>query len=92
MKREEHSLIEPGMTIRIGHELHGNDYGADNPEELRQWFGKEVTVKKVDTAFDPMVWIEEDVHAQFFMEEIECIVDNEEELDESDMDITALFA
>ena len=78
------------MKIRICSELRGSElYGADDPEEYKKWCGKEVTVKRVSNPDQWMVDIEED-NACFFMEEIECIVDNVE-IPESEESLSVLL-
>lgn len=65
-------------------------YGADDPDYLKVWCGHEVTVDHVERHTDWMVYIEEDDNACFFMEEIECIIE-EMEIPESDESIDVLF-
>lgn len=83
-------MLQPGMRIRICTELKGNElYGAYDPEAYKKWCGQEVTVKRVSKPDHWMVDIEEG-DACFFMEEIECIVDDVE-ISESDTPIDALL-
>lgn len=79
------------MRVRICAKLRGSElYGADDPEDYKQWCGKEVTVKTVSKPDHWMVEIEED-DACFFMEEIECIIDDVE-ISESEESISVLLA
>lgn len=91
MLQSEHNLLQPGTIVRIGPCLRGEElYGADDPEEYRKWCGKEATVKKIDEPEPWMVYIEEDDSVCFFMEEIECIV-NDVEIAESSESISVLL-
>lgn len=86
-------MLHPGMRVRIKQRLLGEElYGVDDPPELQKWCGKEVTVARVINPSNWMVDIEEDRHAGFYMEEIECIVEDEDvEITESDESIGILF-
>lgn len=67
------------MRVRIMSRLMGSElYGGDDPEELQEWCGQEVTVARVHKHSEWMVYIEEDEDACFYMEEIECIVEDTE--------------
>lgn len=78
-------MLEPDMKVQITEELKGSElYGGDDPEELKQWCGKVVTVSRVQEHVQWMVYIQEDKDACFYMEEIECIVDDGVEIEESD--------
>ena len=91
MLQSEHELLEPGMRVRIGPRLMGSElYGADDPADYKKWCGKEATVSKVGKPDQWMVYIEEDDGACFFMEEIECIVDNVE-IPESEESLSVLL-
>lgn len=90
MLQSEHELIEPGMRVRIGPRLMGLElYGVDDPEPYKKWCGKEATVLKVDKPDHWMVYIEED-NVEFFMEEIECVIEDAE-ISESDEHINVLL-
>lgn len=79
IRQEDHELLEPGMRVRIMPRLMGLElYGGDDPEELREWCGQEVTVANVKRYTQWMVRIEEGKNAYFFMEEIDCIVEDDE--------------
>lgn len=79
IRQEDHELLEPGMRVRIMSRLMGSElYGGDDPEELQEWCGQEVTVARVHKHSEWMVYIEEDEDACFYMEEIECIVEDTE--------------
>ena len=85
-------MIFPGMRVLIGPELLGAElYGGEDPEEIKVWLGKEVTVARVYPSGDWTFSIEEDNNANFFIEEVECIVDVDEEIEESDASISALL-
>ena len=76
MQQSDNGLLYPGIRVRIGTELKGNElYEADDPEEYEKWLGKEVTVATIEKFQSWMVTIEEDKNVCFFIEEIECIVD-----------------
>lgn len=83
IRQEDHGLIEPGMRVMIAPELKGSElYGAEDPQELAEWCGKEVTVYEVENILGMwMVRIVEDESAQFYMAEIECIVEDAEILE-----------
>lgn len=75
IRQEDHELLEPGMRVRImprlmGAELYGSEY--------TKWLGQEVTVRHVTRYGEWAVGIEEDKDVEFYMEEIECIVDDTE--------------
>ena len=76
----------------IAPELKGSElYGAEDPEELAEWCGKEATVCEVYNILGNwMVKIEEDDTAQFYMEEIECVVEDIEIL-ESDEPLSVII-
>lgn len=79
------------MRIRIGPRLIGHElYGAEDPAEFAQYCGQEVTVRKIDNPHQWMVYIEEHDRACFFMEEVECILDDAE-IDESGESLDALL-
>lgn len=91
IRQEDHELLEPGMTVRIMPRLMGSElYGGSDPEELQEWCGQEVTVSRVHKHSEWMVYIEEDEDACFYMEEIECIVDNSE-IPESEESLSVLL-
>ena len=91
IRQEDHELFQPGMRIRIGPRLMGHElYGAEDPAEFGQYCGQEVTVRKVDKPDQWMVYIEEHERACFFMEEIECIIDDAE-ISESEEPINVLL-
>lgn len=70
------------MKIRIATKLIGEAlYACDDPVEMKAWCGKEATVKYVKEYTAWMVGIEE-ADFEFFMEEIECIIEDTE-IDES---------
>lgn len=92
IRREDRNLIVPGMRVLIGPELLGVElYGGEDPESLKIWLGKEVTVKDIHPIGDWTFSIEEDDEANFFIEEVECIVDIDEEIEESDASISVLL-
>lgn len=79
------------MRIRIGPRLMGHElYGAEDPAEFAQYCGQEVTVRKIDKPDQWMVYIEEHDRACFFMEEVECILDDAE-IDESGESLNTLL-
>lgn len=91
MLQSEHELLEPGMRVRVGPRLMGHElYGADDPAPYKKWCGKEVTVSKVDKPDHWMVYIEEDDGVCFFMEEIECVIEDAE-ISESEEPINVLL-
>lgn len=91
IKREDRYLISPGMIVRIGPELLGSElYGGEDPESLKVWLGKEVTVAKIYPSGDWTFTIEEDGDAAFYIEEVECIVDDIE-INESDASLSVLL-
>ncbi len=84
-------MISPGMRVLIGPELLGAElYGGEDPESLKVWLGKEVTVAKINPSGDWTFGIEEDGNAWFFIEEVECIVDDTE-IAESDESLSVLL-
>lgn len=84
-------MLAPGMRVRIMPKLMGSElYGGDDPEELQEWCGQEVTVSRVNKHSEWMVYIEEDEDACFYMEEIESIVEDAE-LPESDESLSILL-
>lgn len=93
MRQEDYSLLEPGMRVRIAPQLRGEElYDANDTEECRELCGQVVTVRKVIYYDDKwMVMTEENPRAEFFMEEIECIVDDEDEIPESDESLEILI-
>lgn len=93
MRQEDHGLLEPGMRVRIMPRLMGYElYDADDPEEYKKWLGKEVTVRYVKQMGEWFVGIEEEKGLDFYMEEIECIVDgNDVEIAESEEPIGILL-
>lgn len=91
IRQEDHELIQPGMRVRIMPKLMGEElYGADDPASLAQYCGQEVTVKAVTHYEHYMVSIEEDSGVEFYMEEIECIVEDTE-ISESEESIDTLL-
>ena len=91
IRREDRDLIFPGMRVLIGPELKGAElYGGEDPEFLKCWCGKEVTISKISPHGDWTAGIEEDESAFFFIEEIECIVDDIE-INESDEPFSILI-
>ena len=74
------------MPKLMGEEL----YGADDPEDYAKWLGQEVTVRHVKEYEQWIIGIEEDKDVEFYMEEIECIVE-ESEITESDESLSALL-
>ena len=75
------------MPKLMGNEL----YGVDDPDEYKEWLCQEVTVRHVAQYGQKwMVGIEEDKDVEFYMEEIECIVE-ETEIPESDESLSALL-
>ena len=91
MRQEDHELLEPGMRVRIAQQLMGEElYGADDPEDYEKWLGQEVTVRYVKQYSEWIVGIEEDKDVEFYIEEIECIVDDTE-ITESDESIDFLL-
>lgn len=92
IRREDRDLIYPGMRVLIGPELLGAElYGGEDPESLKVWLGKEVTVESINPNGDWTFNIEEDSEANFFIEEVACIVDIDEEIEESNASLTVLF-
>lgn len=91
MRQEDHDLLQPGMRVRIAQQLMGEElYGADDPEEYEKWLGQEVTVRYVKQYSEWIVGIEEDKDVEFYMEEIECIVEDTE-ITESEESIDMLL-
>lgn len=92
MNKKDWLLLRPGMRVRIADRLMGAElYGGDDPVELHEFLGAEVTVRKVEAHGDHVVLIEEDYDAAFFMEEIECVVgdeDNSTSIEESDIPLS----
>ena len=79
------------MRVRIMPRLMGAElYGADDPEDYGRWLGKEATVKYVRKYKHWFVGIEEDDDVEFYMEEIECIIEDVE-ISESDESIDILL-
>lgn len=79
------------MRVLISSELKGAElYGGEDPENIMEWCGREVTVRTISVAGDFPVGIEEDDNAWFCMEEIECIIDDTE-IDESDEPLSILI-
>lgn len=79
IRQEDHELLEPGMRVRIMPRLMGAElYGSDDPDEYAKWLGQEVTVRYVKQYSEWIVGIKEDKGVEFYMEEIECIVDDTE--------------
>ena len=70
----------------MGEEL----YGSDDPENCKKWLGREATVKYVREYDHWMVGIEEDGSVEFYMEEIECVIEDVE-IPESDEPIDVLL-
>lgn len=90
MLQADHELLQPGMKIRIAPKLMGEElYGSDDPELMKAWCGKEATVKYVKEYDHWMVGIEED-DVEFFMEEIECVIEDAE-IDESGESLDVLL-
>lgn len=84
-------MILPGIRVLIGPELLGAElYGGEDPESLKYWCGKEVTISRVEPNGDWTAGIEEDPDAFFFIEEIECIIDDTE-IDESDEPLSIII-
>lgn len=92
IREEDHELIEPGMRVLIAEQLKGSElYGSEDPQELAEWCGKEVTVYEVENILGIwMVRIVEDESAQFYMAEIECVVEDIEIL-ESDEPLSIII-
>lgn len=91
IRQEDHDLLQPGMRVRIAQKLMGEElYGADDPEDYEKWLGQEVTVRYVKQYTEWIIGIEEDKDVEFYLEEIECIVD-EAELSESDESLDTLL-
>lgn len=91
IRQEDHELLQPGMKVRIMPKLMGEElYGADDPEDYAKWLGQEVTVRHVKKYEQWIIGIEEDKDVEFYMEEIECIVE-ESEITESDESLSALL-
>lgn len=91
IRREDRDLISPGMRVLIGPELLGAElYGGEDPESLKVWLGQEVTVAKIHPSGDWTFSIEEDGEAAFFIEEVECIVEDTE-IEESDESLSVLL-
>lgn len=85
-------MLEPGMKVRIASRLVGSElYDADDPKEYEKWLGKEVTVRCVQLYRKWMVGIEEDHDLDFYMEEIDCIVEDAADIEESDASLDMLF-
>ena len=79
------------MRVRIAQKLMGEElYGADDPADYEKWLGQEVTVRYVKQYTEWIIGIEEDKDVEFYLEEIECIID-EAELSESDESLEALL-
>lgn len=78
------------MKVRIMPRLMGAEFGVGDPEGLKNLCGQEVTVARVCNNQKWMVYIEEYENAPFFMEEIECIVDDTE-ISESEESISVLL-
>lgn len=84
-------MIEPGMRVRVGPQLKGQElYAIDDPVEYKHFCGQEVTVRKVEKGRYWMVFIEEHEKACFLMEEIECILGNIE-IAESEESLSVLL-
>lgn len=91
MRQEDHELLEPGMRVRVAQRLMGSElYGSDDPDEYAKWLGQEVTVRHVTRYGEWVVGIEEDKDVEFYMEEIEGIVDDAE-IAESDESLSILL-
>lgn len=76
------------MPRLMGAEL----YGGEDPEELQKWCGQEATVARI-TQHNDSIWmvdIEEDENACFYMEEIDCTVDDAE-IEESEELLSVLI-
>lgn len=79
------------MRVRIAQKLIGEElYGVDDPVEYEKYLGKEVTVRCIKHYREWMVGIEEDESIDFYMEEIECIIDDAD-IKESDIPIGTLL-
>lgn len=79
MRQEDHELLQPGMRVRVASRLMGAElYGSDDPPSLEKYCGQEVTVKAVRHYDHYMVAIEEEDFVEFYMEEIECVVEDTE--------------
>lgn len=76
------------MPRLMGAEL----YGGSDPEELQEWCGQEATVARIKQHNDSiwMVYIEENEDACFYMEEIDCMVDDAE-IEESEESLSVLI-
>lgn len=84
-------MLQPGMKVRIMPKLMGEElYGADDPEDYKQWLGQEVTVRYVKQYGEWIIGIEEDKDVEFYMEEIECIIEDTE-ISESDESLSILL-
>ena len=80
------------MRVYISSELKGSEiYGGEDPECLKQWCGKEVTVREITQSGSNFpVGIEEDHDAWFCIEEIECIA-YDVDIEESAEPLESLF-
>lgn len=94
MRKEDASLLVPGMRIRIASKLMGEElYGAEDPMWMQKWLGQEAIVESVEMLDVPIVRIEdEDENGRpcFYMEEIDCIV-ADDDLEESDVPLSKLL-
>lgn len=93
MRQDDCCLLEPGTRVKIGPKLLGEElYGCDDPEEIEKWCGHEVTVRATRRGIQTgwLISIEEDKNAEFYIEEIECIVDDSE-ISESDAPLNVLL-
>lgn len=93
MNRDDRFLLEPGVRVRIGPKLLGAElYGGDDPEEFKKWCGQEATVRRIHRGVQNewFVGIEEDMDVEFYIDEIECIVDDSE-ITESDAPLDVLL-
>lgn len=92
MRKEDAHLLIPGTVVRIGDRFWGRKlYGIDDPEEMEEFLGREVTVKSVQVGDYNNhklieVYFEEYEGWYFLIEEIEGIIEDRE-LEESEMSI-----
>lgn len=95
MTKEDVGLLTPGTRVLIGPRLMGSElFGWEDPPELEQFLGTVVTITRVEKSYDENTYTVETEENQsgssFILEEIECIIPDEE-LEESDMDLSCLI-
>lgn len=95
MRKEEVSLLVPGVRVQIGSKLLGKElYGWEDPPDLRRFLGSIGTVTKVEETSGGQTYtvtIEENYTGSLFLiEEIEYVIPDEE-LEESDESIDTLL-